>query len=152
MYYISGFYKFIKVSDIKKNKNVMQVYFMNNGIRGSIIISREGINGTISAKKKILNNAINKIKKTFNFSTFDNINLSKCSYQPFHRGKVKIKKEVVPMGIKIYKRKSKNHIDPAKWNKLIRDKNTFLLDARKPFEYKVGTFKRSINPNVDNFR
>ncbi len=152
MYYISGFYKFIKISDIKKNKNVMQVYFMNNGIRGSIIISREGINGTISAKKKILNNAINKIKKTFNFSTFDNINLSKCSYQPFHRGKVKIKKEVVPMGIKIAKRKFKNHVDPVKWNKLIRDKNTFLLDVRKPFEYKVGTFKKSINPNVNNFR
>ena len=56
------------------------------------------------------------------------------------------------MGIKIYKRKFKNHIDPTKWNKLIRDKNTFLLDARKPFEFKVGTFQRSINPNVDNFR
>ena len=56
------------------------------------------------------------------------------------------------MGIKIYKRKFKNHVDPTKWNKLIRNKNTFLLDARKPFEYEVGTFKRSINPNVDNFR
>ena len=51
-----------------------------------------------------------------------------------------------------YKRNTKSHIEPAKWNKLIRDKNTFLLDARKPFEHEVGTFKRSINPNVDNFR
>jgi len=130
----------------------MQTFFINRNIRGSIIISKEGINGTISAKKKILDEAINKIKKTFKFSKFDSINLSMCFFQPFHRGKVKIKKEVVPMGIKIYKRKSKNHIDPTKWNKLISDKNTFLLDARKPFEYKVGTFKRSINPNVDNFR
>ena len=56
------------------------------------------------------------------------------------------------MGIKLYKRKSKNHIGPTKWNKLMRDKNTFLLDVRKPFEYDVGTFKGSINPNVDNFR
>ena len=56
------------------------------------------------------------------------------------------------MGIKISKRKSKNHVDPTKWNKLIRDKYTFLLDARKPFEYKIGTFKRSINPKVNNFR
>jgi len=43
-------------------------------------------------------------------------------------------------------------VDPVKWNKLIRGKNTFLLDVRKPFEYKVGTFKKSINPNVNNFR
>ena len=152
MYFISGFYKFKKISNIEKNKKIIQVYFINKGIRGSIIISKEGINGTISAKRKILDEAVNKIKKTFKFSNFDSINLSKCRYQPFHRGKVKIKKEVVPMGVKILKRKSKNHVDPTKWNKLIRDKNTFLLDARKPFEYKVGTFKRSINPNVNNFR
>ena len=152
MYFISGFYKFKKISNIKKNKKVMQTFFNIRGIRGSIIISKEGINGTISAKKKILNEAINKIKETFTFSNFDNVNYSQSNYQPFHRGKVKIKKEVVPMGIEIYKRKSKNHIDPTKWNKLIRDKNTFLLDARKPFEYEVGTFKRSINPNIDNFR
>jgi len=75
-----------------------------------------------------------------------------CNYQPFHRGKVKIKKEVVPMGIKITKRKSINHVDPIKWNKLIKDRDTFLLDARKPFEYEVGTFRKSINPQVNNFR
>ena len=152
MYFISGFYKFIKISDIKKNKKIMQAFFTNNSIRGSIIISKEGINGTISAKKKILDEAINKIKKTFMFSNFDSVNYSKCNYQPFHRGKVKIKKEVVPMGIKIAKRKFKNHVDPVKWNKLIMDKNIFLLDVRKPFEYKVGTFKRSVNPNVNYFR
>jgi len=152
MYFISGFYKFKKISNLKKNKKMMQTFFINNSIRGSIIISKEGINGTISAKKKTLDEAINKIKKTFTFSNFDSVNYSKCNYQPFHRGKVKIKKEVVPMGLKIYKRKSYNHIDPSKWNRLIRDKNTFLLDARKPFEYKVGTFKKSINPNIDNFR
>ena len=43
-------------------------------------------------------------------------------------------------------------MEPLKWNKLIKNKNTFLIDARKPFEYNVGTFKGSINPKVDNFR
>jgi len=152
MYLISGFYKFKKISDLKRHKKFIQDFFINKDIRGTIIISKEGINGTISARKKNLDLGIKKIKKTFNFINFDSVNLSMCNYQPFHRGKVKIKREVVPMGIKISKRKSKNHVDPTKWNKLIRNKNTFLLDARKPFEYKVGTFKRSINPNVDNFR
>ena len=133
MYFISGFYKFKKISNIKKSKKTMQVFFINRGVRGSLIISKEGINGTIAAKKRVLDEAINKIKKTFTFNNFDSVNYSKCNYQPFHRGKIKIKKEVVPMGIKIYKRKSKNHIEPTKWNTLIKDKNTFLLDARKPF-------------------
>jgi len=152
MYYISGFYKFKKISNIKNSKKKLQTHFINKRIKGTIIISNEGINGTISAKKNNLNFVINKIKSIFNFKNFDSINLSSNNFQPFHRGKVKIKKEVVPMGIKITKRKTKNHVEPSKWNKLIKDKNTFLIDARKPFEYAVGTFKRSINPNINNFR
>ena len=78
----------------------MQAFFNNNSIRGSIIISKEGINGTISAKKKILDKAINKVKKTFSFKNFDSVNYSKCKYQPFHRGKVKIKKRNCSYGHK----------------------------------------------------
>ena len=152
MFYISGFYKFKKIENIKIKKNHLQKYFLAYSIRGTLIISKEGINGTLSSKKKNLNSAILKIKKIFNFNNFDSQNLSKNKFQPFHRAKVKIKKEVVPMGIKILTRKLENHIEPAKWNKLIENKNTLLIDARKPFEYNVGTFKKSVNPNVNNFR
>ena len=48
--------------------------------------------------------------------------------------------------------KKANYIDPLKWNNLIKDKNTFILDARKPFEYEVGSFKKAVNPKVNNFR
>jgi len=152
MFYISGFYKFKKIINIKKNKKNLQNYFVNNFIRGTIILSQEGINGTISGKKKKLDLVINKIKKIFKFNNFDSLNSSKSKFQPFHRGKVKIKKEVVPMGIKVLKRKLKNHVEPSKWNKLINDENTFLIDVRKPFEYDVGTFNGAVNPQVNNFR
>ena len=57
------------------------------------------------------------------------------------------------MGLMLTSKNNKvNHIDPKKWNKLINDKQTLVLDSRKPFEYKVGTFKKSVNPDVDNFR
>ena len=56
------------------------------------------------------------------------------------------------MGLKITKRKTKNHIEPSKWNKLIANKKTILIDARKPFEFNVGTFKGAINPEINNFR
>ena len=85
--------------------------------------------------------ALSKIKRIFKFNNFDSQSLSISKFQVFHRGKVKIKKEVVPMGIKISKRKFKNHVEPLKWNKLINDKNTFLIDARKPFEFKVEHLK-----------
>ena len=152
MFYISGFYKFKKITNIKKNKRILESYFFKNSIRGTLILSSEGVNATLSSKKKNLYLILNKIKKIFKINNFDSQNLSKCKFQPFHRGKVKIKKEVVPMGIKIAKRNLKNHLNPAKWNKLIKNKNTLLIDARKPFENKVGSFKKSVNPQVNNFR
>ncbi len=152
MFYISGFYKFKKITNIKKKKRILESFFFKNSIRGTLILSSEGLNATLSSKKKNLYLILNKIKKIFKINNFDSQNLSKCKFQPFHRGKVKIKKEVVPMGIKIVKRNLKNHLNPAKWNKLIKNKNTLLLDARKPFENKVGSFKKSVNPQVSNFR
>ena len=152
MFHISGFYKFKRIKNIKKSKELLNNFFTEHDIRGTVIISLEGINGTISSKKKELELALLKIKKIFNISKFDSQNFAINKFQVFHRGKVKIKKEVVPMGLKITKRNTKHHIEPSKWNKLIANKKTILIDARKPFEFNVGTFKGAINPEIDNFR
>ena len=152
MFYIFGFYKFKKIKEIKKNKKILNIFFIKNKIRGTIILSNEGINGTISGKKNNLNLGIKKIKKVFNFLNFDSENFSLNKFQPFHKCKVKIKKELVPMGININKRSLNGQISPKKWNKIISDENTTLIDARKPFEYEVGSFKNSINPKINNFR
>ena len=152
MYHISGLYKFKKITHINKKRIILKKLFIKNNIKGLLIISKEGINGTLAGKKKDLDLGIKKIKKNFNFSNFDSKSLSKSRFQPFRRTKVKIKKEVVPMGIKVSKRKLTGHIDPKNWNNVIKDKNTLVVDARKPFEYGVGTFKNAINPNINNFR
>jgi len=150
---IFGFYKFTKIKSLKKNKVLLENYLIKKNIRGTIIIANEGINATISGKTKDIKSTIIKIKKILGFKKFDSENISKSLFQPFHKSKIKIKKEVVPMGLSINsKNKKVGHIDPKKWNKLIKDKETLVLDSRKPFEFKVGTFKRSVNPDVDNFR
>ena len=152
MFYISGLYKFKKITNISKKKKILKSFFINNNIKGLIIISKEGINGTIASKRKNLDLAIKEIKKIFNFKNFDSKSLSKSKFQPFRRHKVKIKKEVVPMGIKVLKRRLKGRIEPKKWNKIISNKKNLVIDARKPFEFNVGTFKNAINPNINNFR
>jgi len=154
MYNIFGFYKFKKFLFLKKNKILLEDFFIKNNIRGTLIISKEGINGTISGKKKNIYLAKKKIKNLFKISYFDSENISKSKFQPFHRPKVKIKKEVVPMGtyINLIKKRKGRYIKPEKWNILISDKKTLLLDARKPFEHDVGSFKKAINPKVKHFR
>ena len=124
-----------------------------NSVRGTIIISNEGLNGAISGEKKDILKIIHRIKKFYNFKNFDSHNLSKCAFQPFHKPKIKIKKEVVPIGIKISKiNNKKTYIEPNKWNSFLKKKDIKIIDARKPFEFNMGTFKGAENPNIDNFR
>ncbi|MDA9643424.1 rhodanese-related sulfurtransferase [Candidatus Pelagibacter sp.] len=154
MFEVLGFYKFTKVKSLKKNKILLQNFLIKKEIRGTIIIANEGLNGTISGKSKNIKDIINKLKKIFSFKEFDNSNKSKSNFQPFHKPKVKVKKEVVPMNLSLNskERNLKTHLDPKEWNKLIKNKDTHIIDTRKPFEFDVGTFKKSVNPNVSNFR
>ncbi len=154
MFKVFGFYKFIKIKSLKRNKDLLQKFLTSNNIRGTIIIAKEGLNGTISGAVKDIDKIIKKLKFLFSFKKFDNSNESKSKFQPFHKPKVKIKKEVVPMNLTLNSkdRNIQTHLDPKEWNKLIKNKDTHIIDTRKPFEYKVGTFKKSVNPNINNFR
>ena len=154
MFKVFGFYKFIKIKSLKRNKDLLQKFLTSNNIRGTIIIAEEGLNGTISGGVKDIDKIIKKLKFLFSFKKFDNSNESKSKFQPFHKPKVKIKKEVVPMNLTLNSkdRNIQTHLDPKEWNKLIKNKDTHIIDTRKPFEYKVGTFKKSVNPNINNFR
>ncbi len=152
MFAILGFYKFKKISNLNIKKKLLYRFFKIKKIRGSIILSREGINGTIGFNNNKYNLINNHLKKILNIKNFDNENLSFCKYQAFHKGKIKIKKELVPIGINLNKRILNNQIEPKKWNKFIKKKNTILIDTRKNFEYRVGTFKGSLNPKLKNFR
>jgi UPF0176 protein len=154
MFDVFGFYKFKKINSLKKNKAFLHDLLIKNNIRGTIIISKEGLNGTISGQKENLDAVIKKIQLLFNFKNFDNNNKSKSLFQPFLKPKVKIKKEIVPMNLIINSKERivSSHLEPKEWNKLIKKKDTYIIDTRKPFEYEVGTFKKSINPNINNFR
>ena len=154
MYTIFGFYKFKKIKFLKKYKFLFEKEIYKNNVRGTIILSAEGINGTIAGKKENISKIIKILKRQFRLKDFDSKNMSQSHFQPFHKVKIKIKNEVVPLGLKINSNNKKlnRYISGKSWNKLISNKETLVVDARKPFEYDVGTFKNSINPNIQNFR
>ncbi len=154
MFTIFGFYKFKKIRFLKRYKSLFQEEISKNNIKGTIILSSEGINGTIAGKKVNINKMIKILKDEFRLKNFDSKNMCKSHFQPFHKGKIKIKKEVVPLGLKVNSKNKKlnKYISVKSWNKLITNKETLVVDARKPFEYDVGTFKDAINPEIKNFR
>ncbi len=154
MFYVQGFYKIKRITKCIQYKDLLKKCLLSNFVRGTIILSPEGINGTISGKKKDVNNCIKYIKDKFSITFFDSQNTSICKFLPFYRAKVKVKKEVVPIGLKLKVREKKKsqYVNPNQWNKLISDKSVTLIDVRKPFEYRVGTFTKAVNPNVKSFR
>ena len=154
MFTVFGFYKFKKIRTLKKLRVLFQSEFLNYKIRGTLILSSEGINGTIAGEKKSIFKIKNLLKKKLKFIKFDSNNYSLSKFQPFHRGIVKIKKEVVPIGLIINKKNKKQnkYLSGKSWNRLISKQETLVIDVRKPFEFKVGTFKKAINPNITNFR
>ena len=154
MYNIQGFYKIKSIVNCSIHKEKIKAYLLSKSVKGTVILSSEGINGTIAGKKSNVNSCIKFIKDKFSIDNFDSANSSTCSFLPFYRAKVKVKKEVVPIGLKlkISEKKKSRYVDPNKWNKLINDKSVTLIDVRKPFEHKVGTFERAVNPRINSFR
>ena len=151
---VIGFYKIKKINKPEKYQDNLKKYFLNRSVRGTVILSPEGVNGTISGLKNDVNNCLNYIKKKLFIKKFDSDNYSKIHFQPFYRPKIKIKKEVIPIGLTLNSNKKKKHqyIEPKKWNEFILNKDLAIIDVRKPIEFKLGTFKNAINPNVKNFR
>ena len=142
MYFIKSFYKFVRLYELKKTRITIESNLKKYDINGSIILSPEGINAAISSKKENLKKFNNFLKKYLKIKSYNSENLSTSSFNPFHKPKVKIKNEVVPMGFKIknYK-KPKNNLNPHQWNKIINKKDTILIDARKPLNSMLVVLK-----------
>ena len=121
-------------------------------LSGLLIFASEGINGTICAEENVIEIVMNLLKKYIDISNL-NIKLSFSEKKVFKKLKIKIKKEIVTMGVPEINplKDTGTYIDTAKWNKVIKNQNTILIDTRNHYEVSIGTFKNSINPNTRNF-
>ena len=134
-------------------KNKLLEIENENDLSGLLIFASEGINGTICADKNVINTVTNLLNKyTDNRNLNIKVNFSKKKI--FKKLKIKIKKEIVTMGFPEINPSENNgtYIESADWNKLIKNKNTIVIDTRNHYEVSVGTFQNSVNPNTRNFR
>jgi len=150
---VLSFYKFVDLDDLAEIKASLLLLCEKNGINGTFILSSEGINATVAGPRESIDKLIFYLEDDPRFSGID-YKLSYNERTPFHRLKVKFKKELVPMGIEGIKpqRLSGQRVSPERWNDLISCPDVLLIDTRNDYENHVGTFKNAINPKTAHFR
>jgi UPF0176 protein len=133
-------------------KNKLLDIEKENDLSGLLIFASEGINGTICAEKNVIDIVINLLKKYADKREL-NMKVNFSNQKVFKKLKIKIKKEIVTMGVPEIdpSQDSGTYIDSSNWNKLIKNQNTIIIDTRNHYEVSIGTFHDSINPNTRNF-
>lgn len=150
---VAALYKFVKLPDYETLVPCLKTLCDQLGIKGTLLLAEEGINGTVSGSREGIDGLTAFLRED---GRFDNLSYKESFYdeQPFYRMKVKLKKEIVTMGV--------NGIDPQKivgtyvkpqdWNALISDPDVVVVDTRNSYEYEIGTFERALDPKTETFR
>ncbi|MCM8542696.1 MAG: rhodanese-related sulfurtransferase [Lentisphaeraceae bacterium] len=152
-YVVCALYKFVRLEDFKDIRQPLYNIMDAHDVRGTLLLANEGINGTISGSRF----GVDAVLSWLNNDERLNPIITKESFtdiEPFKRTKVKLKKEIVTMGVEGIDptRSVGTYIEPTKWNDLISDPEVTLIDTRNEYEYEIGTFKNAVNPHTDSFR
>lgn len=123
-----------------------------NGVKGTLLLAREGINGTIAGQRAGIDAVLAQIRNLPGCEALD-VKFSTASDLPFHRMKVRLKKEIVTLGVPGIdpSRDVGRYVEAAEWNALISDPATIVIDTRNEYEVKIGTFKGALDPKTRSF-
>lgn len=123
------------------------------GVRGSLILAREGINGTIAGTREGVDAALTHIRSLPGCAEID-WKESAARSMPFGRMKVRLKREIVTMGIADVDptRAVGHHVEPADWNALITAEDVVVIDTRNAYEVAIGSFRGAVEPGTSRFR
>lgn len=152
-YLVCALYKFVTLSNYKDMRQPLLDFMLERSIRGTLLLAEEGINGTVSGSENDINELLAYLNNDERVSPIS-YKLSWHQSKPFYRTKVKLKKEIVTMGVEGIdpKKTVGTYVKPTDWNELISDPEVTLVDTRNKYEIEIGSFKNAIDPETDSFR
>ncbi|WP_346838946.1 rhodanese-related sulfurtransferase [Microbulbifer sp. SAOS-129_SWC] len=150
---VCALYKFVTLDDFESLRDPLLNLMLEQRVRGTLLLAREGINGTVAGSRAGIDRLLAHLRADPRLAELD-YKESHTTELPFLRSKVKLKREIVTMGVEgIDPRRSVGtYVKPADWNALISDPDVLLIDTRNDYEFQVGTFKHAVNPNTESFR
>jgi len=150
---VAAIYKFVKLSDCAALRAPLQAQCEALGITGTLLLAEEGINGTIAGTHSGIGRILEYLRSDPRLADLQHKE-SSAELPPFYRMKVKLKKEIVTMGVPDIDptEQAGIYVKPEDWNALISDPDVLLVDTRNDYEVEVGTFKGAIDPRITTFR
>ena len=148
---VAALYRFARFDDPPALRGPLLAACEAHGIKGTLLLAREGINGTIAGSGEAIEAVLDHIRALPDCADIE-VKYSTADAMPFHRMKVRLKREIVTMGQPDIDPLDVGHyIAPADWNALIESPDTIVIDTRNAYEVKVGTFDGAIDPATSSF-
>jgi UPF0176 protein len=149
---VAAFYRFHRIADCGRWRAPLLEACRKGGVKGTILLAGEGVNGTIAGERQGIAGVLELLGHICGLAEED-VKFSEATEMPFHRMKVRLKKEIVTMGV-VGLDPAKDagaYVDPEDWNELIADPDTVVVDARNGYEVALGTFAGAVDPGTASF-
>lgn len=152
-YCVAALYHFTRLSDFEALKEPLLGMCNLLEIKGTLLLAREGINGTIAGTDDAIRQILDFLRADPRLKELDHKE-SRAEDLPFYRMKVRLKKEIVTMGVEGVDPNDMvgTYVNPADWNALISDPDVILIDTRNDYEVEIGSFEGAVNPETETFR
>ena len=150
---VAALYRFAPVADPAAVRDALQAVCDAGEVRGTLLVAPEGLNGTIAGSEPAVEAVLSAIHAMPGFETLE-LKYAWTDALPFHRMKVRVKREIVTMGQPDLDpaRQAGVYVAPTDWNALIADPQTLVIDTRNDYEGEIGAFEGAIQPNTRSFR
>ncbi|MER8921411.1 rhodanese-related sulfurtransferase [Mesorhizobium sp. M0802] len=153
---VGALYKFARLGDfdaLRELRTPLAAFCCGRGIKGTLLLAREGINGTVAGSETDIADLIAYLEAIEGLADLE-VKYSTAAEMPFHRMKVRLKREIVTMGVEDLDPATGagTYVAPADWNALISDPGTIVIDTRNAYEVSIGTFEGAVDPRTSSFR
>jgi UPF0176 protein len=150
---VAALYKFVSLPDYHELREPLLEVCLAASVKGTLLLAAEGVNGTIAGSREGVDTVLNYLRADKRLADLSHKE-SFDKEQPFYRMKVKLKKEIVTMGVDGIDPNEVvgSYVKPADWNALISDPEVLLIDTRNDYEVEIGSFRGAIDPKTTSFR
>ncbi|MEW6631067.1 MAG: rhodanese-related sulfurtransferase [Pseudomonadota bacterium] len=150
---VAALYKFARLDGFDALRAPLAAFCCGRGIKGTLLLAHEGINGTVAGSEDAIAELITYLQAIDGLAGLE-VKYSAAAEMPFRRMKVRLKREIVTMGVEDIDPAASagTYVAPADWNALISGTDTIVIDTRNAYEVSIGTFKGAVDPNTSSFR